>query len=106
LIYERGWYLTYHYWPTSHNTHIWEGTYYFVPSKSVRERIQHEVAAVMSKDYALQDAGTLAGTQMALESRVLDRHPLCDQEITVRHFHKVVADWVTDYERETMGKGA
>ena len=39
LVYERGWYLTYHYWPTSHNTHIWEGTYYFVPSASVRERV-------------------------------------------------------------------
>jgi phenylpropionate dioxygenase-like ring-hydroxylating dioxygenase large terminal subunit len=97
LVYERGWYLTYHYWPTSHNTHIWEGTYYFVPSANVRERVQHEVAAVMSKDYALQDAGTLAGTQLALESGVLDRFPLCDQEITVRHFHKVVADWVDEY---------
>jgi phenylpropionate dioxygenase-like ring-hydroxylating dioxygenase large terminal subunit len=100
LVYERGWYLTYHYWPTSQNTHIWEGTYYFVPSASVRERVQHEVAAVMSKDYALQDAGTLAGTQLALESDVLDRFPLCDQEITVRHFHKVVGDWVDDYRHE------
>jgi len=100
LIYERGWYLTYHYWPTSHNTHIWEGTYYFVPSKSVRERVQHEVAAVMSKDYALQDAGTLAGTQMALESRVVDLFPLCDQEVTVRHFHQVVCDWVDAYRKE------
>ena len=100
LVYERGWYLTYHYWPTSHNTHIWEGTYYFVPSANVRERVQHEVAAVMSKDYALQDAGTLAGTQLALESGVIDRFPLCDQEITVRHFHKVVADWVDEYRRQ------
>jgi Rieske 2Fe-2S family protein len=103
LVYERGWYLTYHYWPTSHNTHIWEGTYFFVPATSARERIEHEVAAVMSKDYALQDAGTLAGTQMALESAVIDRFPLCDQEITVRHFHKVVADWVDEYGRERAG---
>jgi Ring hydroxylating alpha subunit (catalytic domain) len=76
-----------------------------VPSASVRERVQHEVAAVMSKDYALQDAGTLAGTQLALESGVIDRFPLCDQELTVRHFHKVVADWVDDYHGNGHGNG-
>ena len=31
LVWEPGWYLTYHYWPTSYNTHIFEGTLYFVP---------------------------------------------------------------------------
>ena len=33
LIWERGWYLTYHYWPTSHNTHVFEGNLYFVPAE-------------------------------------------------------------------------
>lgn len=65
LIYERGWYLTYHYWPTSENTHVWEMSYYFPPSRTASERI-----------------------------------PLGDQEITVRHFHKVVGDWVDAYRRE------
>ena len=32
LIWERGWYLTYHYWPTSYNTHVFEGNLYFVPA--------------------------------------------------------------------------
>jgi phenylpropionate dioxygenase-like ring-hydroxylating dioxygenase large terminal subunit len=100
LIYERGWYLTYHYWPTSPNTHVWEMSYYFPTSRSATERIQHEVIAVTSKEAGLQDAGTLDGTQMGLESRVADRFPLCDQEITVRHFHKVVGDWVEAYRRE------
>ena len=36
LIWEPGWYLTYHYWPTSHNTHIFEGTLYFVPPRRPR----------------------------------------------------------------------
>ncbi len=34
LIWAQGWYLTYHYWPTSHNTHLFEGNLYFVPAKS------------------------------------------------------------------------
>ncbi len=97
LIYERGWYLTYRYWPTSANTHVWEMDYYFPPSRTATERIQHEVTAVISKEAGIQDAGTLDGTQMGLESRVIDRFPLSDQEITVRHFHRVVADWVDAY---------
>jgi nitrite reductase/ring-hydroxylating ferredoxin subunit len=93
LIY-RGWYLTYRYWPTSHNTHRFEGTLYFLPAKTVRERVQHEVASVVFKEFALQDAGMLKGTQMALDSGVLSHFPLSDQELLVRHFHTTVAEWI------------
>ncbi len=55
---------------------------------------------MVSKEAGLQDAGTLDGTQMGLESRVTDLFPLGDQEITVRHFHKAVGDWVDAYRRE------
>jgi Rieske 2Fe-2S family protein len=55
----------------------------------------------MFKEFALQDAGTLEGTQAALESRALgDDFPLNDQEILVRHLHKSVGDWVESYRRE------
>ena len=47
----------------------------------------------------MQDAGTLDGTQLGLESRAFADYPLNDQEILVRHFHKTVADWVSDYEQ-------
>jgi phenylpropionate dioxygenase-like ring-hydroxylating dioxygenase large terminal subunit len=106
LIYERGWYLTYQYWPTSHRTHSWELSFCFPPARNASERIQHEVTAVVSKEAGLQDAGTLDGTQMGLESRVIDKYPLCDQEITVRHLHKAVGDWVNDYLREGGRAGA
>ncbi|EFC86043.1 aromatic ring-hydroxylating dioxygenase subunit alpha [Parafrankia sp. EUN1f] len=99
LVYERGWYLTYQYWPTSHNTHSWEMSYYFPQSQNASERIRHELTAVISKEAGLQDAGTLDGTQMGLESRVIDRYPLSDQEITVRHLHKVTENWVQSYLR-------
>ena len=75
LLYERGWYLTYHYWPTSHRTHDWETDYYFPTSRSPRERIQHEVTAAMSKEAGIQDMATLDGTQQGLESRAVDRFP-------------------------------
>jgi phenylpropionate dioxygenase-like ring-hydroxylating dioxygenase large terminal subunit len=105
LIYERGWFVTYRYWPTSHNTHVYEGDLHFVPATTARERLAHEYAALTFKEYALQDCGTLDGTQMGLEQGVFDTFPLNDQEILVRHFHKTVGDWVDAHVREG-GKGA
>lgn len=105
LIYG-GWYLLYRYWPTSHNTHRFEAHTYFHPARTVRERIEHEVAAVVLKEFALQDAGMLGGTQAALEYGIVDDFPLNDQEILVRHLHKVVAAWVDDYRKDPAGAGA
>jgi phenylpropionate dioxygenase-like ring-hydroxylating dioxygenase large terminal subunit len=97
LIWNQGWYLTYHYWPTSYNAHVFEGNVYFPPAKNVRERIAQEMSAVTFKEYALQDANTLEATQLALESGYVERFPLNDQEVLLRHLHKVVGDWVNDY---------
>ena len=36
---------------------------------------------------------------MMLESRAVTTFPLNDQEILCRHLHKVVADWIDDYQR-------
>jgi phenylpropionate dioxygenase-like ring-hydroxylating dioxygenase large terminal subunit len=105
LIWERGWYLTYHYWPTSYNSHVFEGNLYFVPATTARERVAHEMAAVTFKEYALQDGNTLEATQTMLESRVVTSFPVNDQEILCRHLHKVAADWIDDYARERAGVG-
>ena len=104
LIWSQGWYVTYSYWPTSHNTHIFEGNVYFLPARTARERIAHEMSAVTFKEFALQDANTLEATQLSLETRAVDRFHLNDQEVLLRHLHKVVAEWVdgstaTDGER-------
>ncbi|MEU1951691.1 aromatic ring-hydroxylating dioxygenase subunit alpha [Nocardia rhamnosiphila] len=103
LIWSAGWYLTYHYWPTSHNTHIFEGNLYFVPARTPRDRVAHEMTAVTFKEYGLQDASTLEATQMTLESRAVTHFPLCDQEILLRHLHKTAADWVESYDNEKTG---
>ena len=100
LIYG-GWYLLYRYWPTSHNTHRFEAYAAFHPARTVRERIEHEVAAVVLKEFALQDAGhARRNPGRRLETGVVDEFPLNDQEILVRHLHKVVVEWVEEYQRE------
>jgi nitrite reductase/ring-hydroxylating ferredoxin subunit len=100
ILFYGGWSLLYRYWPTSHNTHRFEAFTYFHPARTVRERVEHEVASVVLKEFALQDAGMLGGTQAALEYDVVDEYPLNDQEILVRHLHKVTVDWVEGYQRE------
>jgi phenylpropionate dioxygenase-like ring-hydroxylating dioxygenase large terminal subunit len=100
LIWAQDWYLTYHYWPTSQRSHLFEGTLYFVPAKTARERVAHEMAATSFKEFGLQDGNTLEATQTMLESGVVDTFPLNDQEVLCRHLHREVADWVEDYQRE------
>jgi phenylpropionate dioxygenase-like ring-hydroxylating dioxygenase large terminal subunit len=87
LIWKPNWYLTYHYWPTSHNTHIFETSLYFAPPKNAFERLQQELAVVTFKEYALQDGNTLEATQTMIESRAVREFPLCDQEVLLRHLH-------------------
>jgi phenylpropionate dioxygenase-like ring-hydroxylating dioxygenase large terminal subunit len=102
LLYE-GWFIWYRYWPTSANSHRFEGALCFYPARTVRERIGHEVTAVMFKEFALQDAGMLGGTQTALESSPIHEYPISDQEILVRHFHKTIENWVDAHLREHDG---
>jgi phenylpropionate dioxygenase-like ring-hydroxylating dioxygenase large terminal subunit len=103
LIWSQGWYLTYHYWPTSYNTHVFEGNVYFLPAGTARERVAHEMTAVTFKEFALQDGNTLEATQLSLETRAVDRFHLNDQEVLLRHLHKVVGDWVDEFQ---LTKGA
>ncbi|GAA4825259.1 aromatic ring-hydroxylating dioxygenase subunit alpha [Streptomyces ziwulingensis] len=106
LIWRPNWVLTYHYWPTSYHTHIFEGTCYFVPPKNAFERLQQELAAVSFKEYGLQDGNTLEATQTMLESGTVDRFPLNDQEVLLRHLHRSAQEYVDDHRRRTSGTPA
>jgi len=103
LIWKPNWVLTYHYWPTTYNSHIFEGTCYFVPPKTASERLAQEYAVVSFKEYGLQDGNTLEATQTMLESNTpLKSFPLNDQEILLRHLHHTVRGCVNDYERQKV----
>jgi len=45
----------------------------------------------------LQDDNLIVAQQAMLESGVVERFPLGDQEILCRHLHAVVAQWVDDW---------
>jgi glycine betaine catabolism A len=98
LIWSQGWYNTHQYWPTSHNTMMFEAKYCSLPAKSPADRIGREMAAVAFKEYSLQDANTLEATQLGIEAQIIDSFPLNDQEILVRHFHRGVNKWVDELQ--------
>ena len=91
LIWKPNWYLTYHYWPTSYNTHIFEGTLLLRAAEERARAAAQELAAVTFKEYALQDGNTLEATQTMLESRAVTQFPLNDQEILLRQLHHTTA---------------
>jgi len=99
LVWKPNWYLTYHYWPTSYNTHIFETSLYFVPPTTAYERLQQELAVVTFKEYGLQDGNTLEATQSMLESRAVTEFPLCDQEVMLRHLHVTARKYVSDHQQ-------
>jgi glycine betaine catabolism A len=100
LFWTQGFFYVYHYWPTSARSHVFEGTLYFMPAKTARERVEHEMIAASFKEFGLQDINTCEATQTMLETRVVQRFPLSDQELLCRHMHKMVAEAVDQYLKE------
>lgn len=109
VVWEPGWFLTYHYWPTAYNRHTFEGTMYMAPPRNATDRLRQEIAAVTFKEFALQDSNTLEATQKMLETRVVKEFPLCDQEILLRHLHtsaqRIVDDYVETHQPATSSAG-
>ncbi|WP_046731349.1 aromatic ring-hydroxylating oxygenase subunit alpha [Streptomyces humi] len=106
LIWRPNWVLTYHYWPTAYNTHVFEATCYFVPPENAFQRLQQELAVVSFKEYGLQDGNTLEATQTMLESRTVGEFPLNDQEVLLRHLHGTARQYVREYQQRTAGAPA
>jgi nitrite reductase/ring-hydroxylating ferredoxin subunit len=99
-IWSQDWVMSYTYWPTSHNTHLFEGTLHFVPAASAREYLAHDLTGVSFKEYLLQDCNTLEATQSMLESGVIDRFPIGDQEILCRALIEETDRWIDAYQSE------
>ena len=100
FIYASNIMFTYQYWPLDVDHHIFEGRTYYVPPKNAAERLAQEISNVSFKEYWLQDANALEACFGMLKSRAKTRFPLSDQEIQIRHFHKVVGDYVSAYVAE------
>ena len=87
------WYR-HHFWPISVDRTLWESRLYFPEAQNPGERFSQEYSKVSTRDVLLEDGSTLEHSQMGVASGVKTHFHLQDDEIGIRHFHKVVQDYV------------
>ena len=100
LIFSSSGFTTHAHWPTGPHSHIVEVDMYFRPPTTHRERIAQELTVSFLNDVLLEDSSPLEGMQAMLNSGALKEFHANDEEILVRHLHKVVQDYVAAAERE------
>ena len=89
--------VTYRFWPLAVDRTIWEVGIHFPPPGSVRERIQQEYFKCVSRDTLQEDTLAHENVHAGLASRAKPHVILQDNEIPIRHFHKVLEDHVGFY---------
>lgn len=94
LIFSSSGFTTHAHWPTGPHSHIVEIDMYFRPPETHRERIAQELTVLFLNDIVLEDASPLEGMQAMLNSGAIKEFHANDEEILVRHLHKVVQDVV------------
>lgn len=86
--------FTHNFYPIDVNTIMWESTSYIRSAKTNRERFSEEWAEKMQLNNWLEDSATMELTQDALRSGAKKIFWLHDEEILIRHSHKVVDRYV------------
>jgi len=99
LIFSSSGFTTHAHWPTGPHSHVVEIEMFFRPPTTHRERIAQELTVSFLNDIVLEDASPLEGMQAMLNSGALREFHANDEEILVRHLHKVVGDYVDEGER-------
>jgi hypothetical protein len=69
---------------------------YMYKAETAGDLISQEFPAVHQRDVLREDMSTLEGTQQVLYSGALKEMNLCDEEITVRHNHLSVAQFMAE----------
>jgi phenylpropionate dioxygenase-like ring-hydroxylating dioxygenase large terminal subunit len=92
-----GSYFTYNMWPLTVDRTLWEVRYYLPEPQSVGQRFSQEYSKTFFRDVLMEDANTLENTQQVLASGAKTHFILQDQELLIRHDHKVHEDHVGFY---------
>ncbi|BBY14930.1 aromatic ring-hydroxylating oxygenase subunit alpha [Mycolicibacterium litorale] len=104
LIFGASGFTVHTHWPTGPHSHIFETEAYYQPPTTHRERLGQELTMTYLNDIILEDASPSEGLQAMLKSGVLTHFPMNDEEILLRHLHKVVGDYVERGEKETAAQ--
>ena len=87
-------YLTYSFWPLAVDQTRWDISLYFPPAASASQRIGQEYMKCLLRDILHEDAFSHEQIQAGLASRAKKYLLLQDEEIQIRHFHRVLEGYV------------
>ena len=85
-----GTYFTYHFWPIAVDQTLWETTTYAPRAETAGQRFSQEYAKCSLRDTLMEDGNTLEAVQSTLASGARTHFIAQDQELLIRHAHKVV----------------
>jgi phenylpropionate dioxygenase-like ring-hydroxylating dioxygenase large terminal subunit len=91
-----GWYLMFLYWPLSEGRTRMEVYNYMYKPETAGDVISQEFPTAHQRDVLREDMSTLEGTQQMMAARILTEMQLCDEEITVRHNHLSVEQFLAE----------
>ena len=101
LIFGASGFTVHTHWPTGPHSHIFETEAYYQPPTTHRERLGQELTMTFLNDIILEDASPSEGLQAMLNSGALTHFTMNDEEILLRHLHKVVGDYVEAGEKRS-----
>ena len=106
LIYERGWYLTYHVLAdVAQHAPVRGRPLLRAGEERARARGARESPRSRSRSTRSRTRARSRARSRCSSRGVLSEFPMCDQELLVRHFHKAVGDWVDDYRASAGSSG-
>lgn len=89
-----GTYFTYNFWPLAIDRTLWEIRTYFPRAVNAGQRFSQEYAKCALRDTLKEDGNTLEAIHGNLASGAKTHFVLQDEEILIRHSHKVVANMI------------
>lgn len=90
-------FVTYNFWPLAVDRTIWEVKVYLPPAENAGQRIAQEYMTCRIRNVLQEDATAHETVHAGLASRAKTHMFLQDDEIQIRHFHKVLEDHVGFY---------
>jgi phenylpropionate dioxygenase-like ring-hydroxylating dioxygenase large terminal subunit len=89
-----GMYITHNVWPIAVDRAVWEARAYLPRAENAAELFSREYSKCLLRDAWLEDGSTLEASQSGLESGAITHFILQDQELMIRHFQKVLQDYI------------
>ena len=87
-------YTTYQFWPLAVDRTIWEIRMYFKEPDTIRARLQQEYFQCLTRDTLQEDTAMHESVHAGLASGAKSHMILQDNEVAIRHFHRVLEDHV------------